>query len=114
VPVDLGQGSAVLGPNHSSRLSGLFGSSTRTSYARNTNRRLPLTEMVPWTAAHFPSEDARDRFLGVVATLPSDRVEGAPMEEQDRSALIRWRPGHFLGLNDIAYAHGGRIILVAR
>jgi hypothetical protein len=70
--------------------------------------------MVPWRAAHFPSEEARDRFLGVVAALPSGEVESAPMEEQERGALIRWRPGHFLGLNDIAYAHGGRIILGAR
>jgi hypothetical protein len=30
-----------------------------------------------------------------------------------RSAMIRWRPGQFLGLNDIAYAHGGRIAVTA-
>jgi hypothetical protein len=30
-----------------------------------------------------------------------------------RGALVRWRPGMFLRLNDIAYAHGGRIIITA-
>ena len=84
------------------------------SYTKKSHLRIPLTEMVPWTAAHFPSEAARDRFLGVVATLPVGDVEGARMEAQGKSALIRWRPGHFLGLNDIAYAHGGRITLAVR
>ena len=73
--------------------------------------RIPLTEMVPWATASFPSEEARDRFLGVVATLPIGGVEGAPTEDLGTGALVRWRPGHFLGVNDIAYAHGGRIIL---
>lgn len=97
-----------------SRLFGQVGLAGRFSYARKTHLRIPLTEMVPWTEAHFPSEEARDHFLGVVAALPVGEVEGARMEEQERSALIRWRPGRFLGLNDIAYAHGGRIILAPR
>jgi hypothetical protein len=28
--------------------------------------------------------------------------------------LVRWRPGKFLGLNDIAHACGGRIIVMQR
>lgn len=36
------------------------------------------------------------------------------MEEESTGALIRWRPGQFLGLNDIAYAHGGRILVAAK
>jgi hypothetical protein len=35
------------------------------------------------------------------------------MLDEVRGALVRWRPGHFLGLNDIAYAHGGRIVVSA-
>jgi hypothetical protein len=54
--------------NRPSPLSGLFGSSRRSSDARKTFARIPLTGTVPWTAAHFPSEGARDRFLGAVAT----------------------------------------------
>ncbi len=26
-------------------------------------------------------------------------------------AQVRWRPGRFLRLNDVAYAHGGRIVV---
>ncbi len=35
------------------------------------------------------------------------------MIDEVRGALVRWRPGQFLGLNDIAYAHGGRIVVTA-
>jgi hypothetical protein len=71
----------------------------------------PLVEFGPWTAARFQSHASRDRFLGVFATLETSEVEVASMPGEDRGALVRWRPGKFLGLNDIAYAHGGRIIL---
>jgi hypothetical protein len=33
------------------------------------------------------------------------------MLDEVRGALVRWRPGQFLRLNDIAYAHGGRIVV---
>ena len=33
------------------------------------------------------------------------------MPHESQAALVRWRPGKFLGLNDVAYAHGGRIII---
>jgi hypothetical protein len=73
----------------------------------------PLAEFVPWTAAHFLTQEIRDRFLHVAATLPARDVEAEPMLDEVRGALVRWRPGQFLGLNDIAYAHGGRIIVTA-
>ncbi len=73
----------------------------------------PLAEFVPWTAAHFLTQEIRDRFLHVAATLPARDVEAEPMLDEVRGALVRWRPGHFLGLNDIAYAHGGRIVVSA-
>jgi hypothetical protein len=71
---------------------------------------IPLTEFVPWTAAHFQTQEIRDRFLRDAATLPARDVEIEPMLDEVRGVLVRWRPGQFLRLNDIAYAHGGRII----
>jgi hypothetical protein len=68
---------------------------------------------LPWAAARFQTEEARDRFLRAVATRPTNEVEGEPMPDEDRAARVRWRPGHFLGLNDVAYAHGGRIMVAA-
>jgi hypothetical protein len=71
---------------------------------------VPLTEFVPWAAAHFQTQEIRDQFLRAAATLPARDVEVKPMLDEVRGALVRWRPGLFLRLNDIAYAHGGRII----
>jgi hypothetical protein len=70
-------------------------------------------EFGPWTAARFHTEDARDAFLTGVSTLEATEVEGVPMPSEGRGALVRWRPGRFLGLNDLAHANGGRIILPA-
>ncbi len=77
-------------------------------------RRIPLAEFLPWTAAHFPTQEIRDRFLLVAATLPAGDVEVEPMVDDVRGALVRWRPGKFLGLNDVAYAYGGRIAVIQR
>ena len=76
-------------------------------------RPIPLAEFLPWTAAHFQTQEIRDRFLHVAATLPACDVETEPMLDDVRGALVRWRPGQFLVLNDIAYAHGGRIVVTA-
>ncbi len=75
---------------------------------------VPLAEFVPWTTAYFQTQETRDRFLHAAATLPACDVETEPMLGEARSALVRWRPGQFLGLNDIAYAHGGRIVVARR
>jgi hypothetical protein len=75
---------------------------------------IPLTDFVPWTTAHFQTQEIRDRFLHVAATLPACDVEVEPMLDEVRGALVRWRPGQFLRLNDIAYAHGGRIVTAGR
>jgi hypothetical protein len=72
-----------------------------------------LAAFVPWTAAHFQTQEIRDRFLRVAATLPARDVEVKPMFDKVQGALVRWRSGQFLRLNDIAYAHGGRIIVTA-
>ncbi len=71
---------------------------------------IPLTTFVPWTTAHFQTQESRDQFLLLVATtLPAGDVEVEPMVDEVRGALVRWRSGKFLGLNDVAYAYGGRI-----
>jgi hypothetical protein len=75
---------------------------------------IPSAEFVPWTAVHFQSQEIRDRFLCVAATLSARDVEVEPMLDEIRSALVRWRPGNLLALNDIAYAHGGRIVVMQR
>ena len=73
---------------------------------------MPLAEFLPWTAAHFQTQEMRDRFLLLAATtLPASDVEVKPMVDEVRGALVRWRPGNFLGLNDVAHAHGGKIVL---
>ncbi len=60
-------------------------------------RPIPLAEFLPWTAAHFPTQEIRDRFLLLVAaTLPEDDVEVEPMRHEVRGALVRWRPGSSL------------------
>ncbi len=78
-------------------------------------RTIQLEEFVPWTAAHFPTQESRDQFLLLVAaTLPVGDVEVEPMVNEARGALVRWRPGKFLGLNDAAYASGGKIAVMQR
>ena len=82
-------------------------------HIRKPPKHIPLPEFVPWAAAHFQSEGIRDRFVHVAATLSARDVEVEPMLDQVRGALVRWRPGNFLGLNDVAHAHGGRIVVTA-
>jgi len=72
-----------------------------------------LPEFGPWSVAHFHTVGARDRFLMVVAAQELTEVEATPMPHENRAALVRWRPGQFLGLNDVAHANGGRIIVRA-
>ncbi len=81
---------------------------------RKPPKHIPPAEFVPWTTACFQTQEARDRFLRVAATLPASDVEVGPMPDESRGALVRWRPGKFLGLNDVAYAHGGKIAVMQR
>lgn len=73
----------------------------------------PLASFVGWSAARFQTEAARNQFLSVVSTQHSSGVEVEPMPDESRAAAVRWRPGRFLALNDVAYAHGGRILVSA-
>lgn len=70
-------------------------------------------EFGPWTAARFHTQEARDHFLVAFAALRTDEVEAVGMPGEGRGALVRWRPGKFLRLNDVAHGHGGRIVLPA-
>lgn len=84
-------------------------------YIRRPPVYLPSDDFGPWTTAFFRTREARDRFfLLVAATLPAGDVEAEPMADDVRGAFVRWRPGKFLGLNDVAYAHGGRIAVLHR
>ena len=74
---------------------------------------MEIAEFVSWTAAYFQSEEARDRFLSVVVTQQMSQIEVKPMPDNRRGARVRWCPGHFLDLNDVAYAFGGRIVVPA-
>ena len=74
---------------------------------------IPLADFVPWTAVHFQTKENRDSFLHDAAIIPVTHVEVAPMLDTVKGAMVRWRPGQFLRLNDIAYAHGGRITVTA-
>ena len=65
----------------------------------------------PWTPACFFTREARDRFLQAASNLPTGDVEAEPVDDDSRVASVRWRPGKFLGLNDVAYAHGGKILV---
>ncbi len=83
-------------------------------HIRKPPKHKPLPEFVPWTTACFQTQEARDRFLRVAATLPVGDVEVQPMHGDSRVASVRWRPGKFLRLNDVAHAHGGRIAVMQR
>jgi hypothetical protein len=65
----------------------------------------------PWTAAHFQTEGARNDFLCSVANTAESGWAAEAMTADDRSAQVRWRRGGFLRLNDVAHAHGGRIVV---
>jgi len=65
----------------------------------------------PWSGARFQTEAARDGFLHSVADTQDGGWAAQAMPNEDRAAQVRWRPQRFLGLNDIAYAHGGRIVV---
>lgn len=77
-------------------------------------KKIPLLETSdefgPWTAARFSSAVSRDRFVDLVTSRAAREVEAEPMPGEELCARVRWRPGHFLALNDTAYAHGGRIL----
>jgi hypothetical protein len=81
------------------------------AYVRKPPAVGPSIDWRPWVAARFQSEDARDGFVCSVADTQDDGWGAHVMPDDGLGAQVRWRPGRFLGLNDVAYAHGGRIVV---
>ena len=71
----------------------------------------PPDDWGPWTAVRFPNQEARDQFVLAVANNVNDGWGAEPGPDDGLSAWIRWRPQQFFGLNAIAYAHDGRIVV---
>lgn len=65
------------------------------------------------TVARFPDEESRDGFVRSVAESADAGWEAKAIVDDVCMASVRWRLGHFLGLNDMAYAQHGRIVLTA-
>ena len=63
----------------------------------------------PWASVHFHTVGARDNFLLSVAGRADSGWAAEAIATDGRGAQVRWRRGSFLRLNDVAYAHGGRI-----
>ena len=63
------------------------------------------------TVARFPDQQSRDRFLRSVEAGKDNAWEVTPIADDGRAASVRWREGHFLRLNDMAYAQHGRIVV---
>ena len=65
----------------------------------------------PWAPVRFQTIGARDEFLVSVAARADSAWTVQAMTEDGRGAQARWQRGSFLRLNDVAYAHGGRIVV---
>ena len=71
----------------------------------------PSIDWGPWRTARFQTEAARDEFVGSVANREDAGWGAEVMPDDGLGAQVRWRPGRFSRLNDVAYAHGGRILV---
>ena len=71
----------------------------------------PSIDWGPWVAARFQTRDGRDGFVCSVADTPDGGWDAEVMPGDSLGAQVRWRPGRFLRLNDVAYSHGGRIVV---
>jgi hypothetical protein len=71
----------------------------------------PAIDWGPWSATWFHTERARDGFVCSVANAQDGGWAAEVMPDDRLGARARWRPGRFMGLNDVAYAHGGRIFV---
>ena len=65
----------------------------------------------PWAAVRFQTEGARNGFLSAIADAHDTGCGAEALANNGCSAQVRWLPGRFLRLNDVAYAHGGRIVV---
>ena len=65
----------------------------------------------PWVPVRFQTVGARNDFLLSIAHRADSDWAAEAMTADGRGAQVRWRPGSFLRLNDVAYAYGGRIVV---
>jgi len=84
------------------------------TYVKKITAAVRASQWGPWIPAHFQSEDARDVFLDTVAKADDCGWNAQATPDDAKSARVRWLPGKFLRLNDLAYSHGGRIIGTAQ
>jgi hypothetical protein len=79
-----------------------------------SSRKIPPEEIPiewsTWACARFQSQDARDDFVTSVAHRQDAGWRAEALTRDVRGARVCWRKGCFLRLNDLAYAHGGRIV----
>ena len=80
-------------------------------YIRKTPFRDLAGEFRPWAPVRFRTEGARDEFLHAVACTCNVAWGAEAATGDGLGARVRWRRGSFLRLNDLAYAHGGRILV---
>jgi hypothetical protein len=67
------------------------------------------------TVARFPDQHHRDGFLRSVEASQDSAWEVKAVGDDAQVAWVRWRQGHFLSLNDLAYAaHGSIQVTVVR
>src|ERR1700675_4870867 len=76
-------------------------------------KKRPNADWATPTVARFPDEESRDGFLRLVAACEGGAFDVKPIVDDARGASVRWRLGHFLVLNDMAYAAHGRFTLIA-
>jgi len=81
------------------------------AHVRKPPVRGPSIDWGPWRTARFQNEEARDGFVGSVANAQDGGWDAEVMPDDGLGAQVRWRPGRFSRLNDVAYAHGGRLLV---
>ena len=78
-------------------------------------RKVPVSQLTdefrPWAPVRFRTEGARDEFLHAVECTHNVAWGAEATTGDVLGARVRWRRGSFLPLNDLAYAHGGRILV---
>ena len=79
------------------------------TYVKKITAAVRASQWGPWISAHFQSEGARNVFLDTVAKADDCGWNAQALPHDAKGAQVRWLPGKFLRLNDLAYSHGGRI-----
>jgi hypothetical protein len=81
------------------------------TYRKRAVKSDPASDWASPTVARFPDQESRDGFLRSVAAKEDAAWDVKSDPDDGRVASVRWRAGHFLSLNDMAYAQRGRIVV---